>query len=142
MFDPGVIRLIKGCDIDRAYNAITLTRELHGRFGDLDVHLDHAPCSGPHTYVIRETKPSRFPDPLLPVTRTLFTAQSIDLPSQRLLSLHRACAFVMHLSGAAEYVNRILRDMDEGQVKSDGTTDIATLVKLRLYSTGRSVQVY
>jgi len=39
MFDPGVIRLIKGCDIDRAYNAITLTRELHGRFVDLDVHL-------------------------------------------------------------------------------------------------------
>jgi len=142
MFDPGVVRLVEGYDIDRAYNAITLTREFHGRFGDLEVHLEHIPHSDPHIYVVRETNPSRFPDQLLPVTRTLFTAQTIDPPSQRLLSLHRACAFVLHLSGAAEYVNRVLRDMDEGQVKSDGTTDIATLLKLKLDATGLSVQVY
>jgi len=142
MFDPGVVQLVEGYDIDRPYNAITLTLEFHRRFGDLEVHFEHVPYSVPPTYVVRETKPSRFSDQLLPITRTLFTAQSIDPPSQRLLALHRACAFVFHMSGAGEYVNRVLLDMDEGQVKSDGTTDIATLLKLKLGTSGHSVQVY
>jgi len=142
MFDPGVVQLLEGYDIDRPYSAITLTLEFHRRFGDLEVHFEHAPSSVPPTYVVRETKPTRFSDQLLPITRQLFTAHSIDPPSQRLLALHRACAFVFHMSGAGEYVNRILRDMDEGQVRSDGSTDIAALLKLKLGTTRQSMQVY
>jgi hypothetical protein len=47
----------------------------------------------------------------------------LPLPSQHLLALHAACAQVAHLSGAGEYVDRILEDMEEISVLAhDGTS--------------------
>jgi hypothetical protein len=47
----------------------------------------------------------------------------LPLPSPHLLALHAACAQVAHLSGAGEYVDRILEDMEEMCVLAhDGTS--------------------
>ena len=47
----------------------------------------------------------------------------LPLPSPDLLALHAACAQVAHLSGAGEYLDRILEDMEQMDVLAhDGTS--------------------
>jgi hypothetical protein len=62
--------------------------------------------------------------------RTLFTYPTIDLPSERLLAIHYAIVHILHLSGAGEYIDRILRDMEEGIVRADGSTQLHLMVQL------------
>jgi hypothetical protein len=40
MFDPGVIYLIEGPNIDRPVNAFTLTNYFHQLFGDFDIYFE------------------------------------------------------------------------------------------------------
>jgi HNH endonuclease len=138
MFDPGIANLIDGEDIDRPFNAMTLTVEMHRLFGALKVYFEPAPpeLNKPeHTYIIRTTKSYPWQSsPSFPLERTLLLSQNrtIDPPSRRLLAVHRACALILHLSGAAEYINKILRDEDEGEVKSDGSTELGRIVASRI----------
>jgi len=139
MFDPGLTHLIEGPNIDRPINAFTLTNEFHRLVGDFEIFFE--PTSAPdlstetqHTYKIDSTqsfKPLRHP--ILPVTRTLYLTpdHTINPPSPRLLAIHRACVFILHLSGAGDYINKILRDMDEVDVKKDGSTELGRLVGLK-----------
>jgi HNH endonuclease len=141
MFDPGIIHQIEGVNIDGPYNALTLTHDLHQRFGDLSIYFE--PVS-PHTYVVKPTTSYPFfRRPKLPLTRTLFITsdRTIDPPSSRLLAIHRACSLILHLSGAAEFVNKVIRDMDEKAVESDGTTALGSLVSLGLRKWDGSVRV-
>jgi len=122
MFDWGVLRLIEGVYIDRPANALTLTPGLHQLFGDFETYFE--PTSGAQTsptYTINQMAPVIFLTQTFPVTRTLFdTDKTIDLPSPRLLAVHRDIALILHLSGAGEYIDRILKDMEYTMVKSDG----------------------
>jgi hypothetical protein len=131
MFDLGVAYLIEGTDMHRPYNGITLSLEMHKSFGQYDIFFDHVPDSPPHTYRIGTFLPPGLED-LLPTTRTLFTHPTIDPPSERLLALHRAVAHILHLSGAGDYINNILRDMEDGVVRGDGSTELGVLVDLAL----------
>ncbi|KAK0655381.1 hypothetical protein B0T16DRAFT_317309 [Cercophora newfieldiana] len=134
MFDVGVVYLIKGTDIDRPRNAITLGLEMHRRFGQFEIFFEPVAGAPPHTYRINGFSPllSQFP-----ITRTLFIHPSIDPPAERLLALHSAIAHILHLSGAGDYIERILRDMEEGGVvKEDGSTQLGVLVNLALRMRG------
>ena len=73
-------------------------------------------------------------DPLFPVTRalTLSPSRTIDPPDYRLLGVHCAIAHIMNLSGAGEYIEKVLRDMDEVDVKADGSTNLGYMMGLRL----------
>ncbi|GBE87980.1 hypothetical protein SCP_1202060 [Sparassis crispa] len=56
-----------------------------------------------------------------PVIQLATTDAGLPLPDPRLLSLHATCAKVAHLSGAGEYIDAILRDMEELKLlASDG----------------------
>ncbi|KAK0730878.1 hypothetical protein B0H67DRAFT_653351 [Lasiosphaeris hirsuta] len=131
MFDLGVVHLIEGTDINRPYNGITLSLEMHKSFGQYDIFFDRVPDSPPHTYRISTFLPPGLED-LLPITRNLFSHSTIDPPSERLLGLHRAVAYILHLSGAGDYINKILRDMEDGVVRGDGSTELGVLVDLAL----------
>ncbi|EEQ33750.1 hypothetical protein McanMca71_003902 [Microsporum canis] len=134
MFDCDVAQIIDGPRIDSPCNAITLSHTWHNHFGNFDVYFDAIPGEE-HTYRI-----NGFFNPAvgaywgLPVTRKLFLSEErvVDAPSPRLLALHRAIAHILHLSGAGEYINRILRDFAETGVQADGSTDIGRIVNLRL----------
>ncbi len=134
MFDKGVVHLINGVDIDRPSNALSLTLEIHRKFGAFEIFFE--PVAGEYnTYRIQ----SFLPAPLdlifgLPVTRALFVtkSRSIDPPSPRLLAVHRAIAHILHLSGAGWYIDNVLREMEENAVRSDGTTDLARMVNFGL----------
>ncbi|EJT69103.1 hypothetical protein GGTG_13371 [Gaeumannomyces tritici R3-111a-1] len=139
MFDAGVVRLIEGAEIDRPYNAISLSHHHHLEFGSFRIFfepvLDNQP---PHTYRINGFDPFFDQSLGLPVTRTLYLTQdkTIDPPSSRLLAIHRAIAHILHLSGAGDYIDRVLRDAEENGVRSDGSTALGLLVSARL-SLGR-----
>ena len=134
MFDPGIVHLIDGPDIDRPTNAITLTQYFHKRFGDFEVYFEPI-TQTPHTYKIIPIRSHNIlRQAILPVTRTLRLTDNhnIDPPSGRLLAIHRAIALILHLSAAGSYIDDILRDLDELDVKSDGSTELGRLIGLRL----------
>jgi hypothetical protein len=137
MFDPGIVDLINGSLIDRPINALTLTVPLHQRFGDFEVYFEpptNIDTQTQHIYKIDSIRSFNFLRvENLPITRTLLLTPNriIDPPSRRLLTIHRACAFILYLSGAGDYINKILRDMDEVDIKEDGSTELGRLVGLK-----------
>lgn len=136
MFDYGVTHLIEGTDIDRPRNALTLTHQLHLFFGDFKIFFESVqdePQS--HTYLVNSfLHPSVSRTLGLPITRTFYLTdtRTIDPPLPRLLAVYRAIAHILHLSAAGEYIDRLLRDMDEKGILADGSTDVGRLVKLSL----------
>ena len=62
----------------------------------------------------------------------MFTHPTIDPPSERLLALHNAVAHILHLSGAGNYVDKILRDKETRIVRSDESMELGALVDLAL----------
>lgn len=133
MFDIGVIHLIEGTDIDRPRNAITLSLEMHRFFGNFEIFFERVAddCTA-DTYQIQAFHPFLAAQLQFPVRRTLFLHPSIDPPLERLLELHSAIGHILHLSGAGEYINVILRDMEDGVVREDGSTQLGALVNVAL----------
>lgn len=147
MFDHGVGRLIEGVDIDRPYNALTLTHNIHDLFGNFRIYFEPVPDAEPHTYGIESFLRPAFVGGLLPVTRTLFLTDSrtIDPPSRRLLAIHRAISRILHLSAAGSYIDKILRDMEDGGkhgAQADGSTDLGRHVHLGLWFNDADAHAY
>lgn len=65
-------------------------------------------------------------------TRISSPHRTVDPPSPRLLDVHRAFALIMELSGAGEYIEKFIRDMEELDVREDGSTHLGYLAGLRL----------
>lgn len=147
MFDYGIGHLIEGVDIDRPYNALTLTLNMHDLFGNFRIYFEPVPDAEPHTYRIESFLRPAFVGGVLPVTRTLFLTDSrtIDPPSPRLLAIHRAIAHILHLSAAGNYIDKILRDMEdagEQGAQADGSTDLGRLIHLGLWLDGVDAYAY
>ncbi|DAA78685.1 TPA_exp: Uncharacterized protein A8136_2470 [Trichophyton benhamiae CBS 112371] len=133
MFDYNVSHIINGTDIDRPHNAMSLNSTAHLLFGNFDIFLE--PVDGQeHTYYVKSLKSAISLAFGLPVTRKLFLSddRSIEPPSPRLLALHRAIAHILFLSGAGEYINKILDDFDKTGVRADGTTELGRMVSWRM----------
>ncbi|OJD27727.1 hypothetical protein ACJ73_00874 [Blastomyces percursus] len=133
MFDPGIIHLVEGPKIGSPLNALTLTHDHHRAFSEFQMYFE--PTGSPYQYRIDSMEQSPFlRDPLFPITGTLTLSpnRTIDPPSARLLSVHRAIAKIMNLSGAGEYIEKVLRDLDEIDVRADGSTNLGHLMNLRL----------
>ncbi|TPX26217.1 hypothetical protein DIZ76_011678 [Coccidioides immitis] len=105
LFDPGIVHLIDGTKIDSPLNALTLTHGYHQLFGEFRIYFE--PVGGSYH-------------------------RTIDPPSARLLGVHHAIAIIMNLSGAGEYIENILRDLEEVDVKADGSTNLGPIMSLRL----------
>jgi len=136
MFDPDASHLIEGPDIDRSINAIVLTHHWHQEMGDFAVSFQPTIDRSPHSYKIDYIDPNRpFRDPLLPVIRQLYTTptKTIDPPAPRLLAIHHATiARILCLSGAGEYINHIIQEMEEVSIKENGSTALGHYVRLKM----------
>jgi hypothetical protein len=65
----------------------------------------------------------------------------LPVPSQAYLELHAACCRVANLSGAGEYIDTILRDMEDIQVLSqDGTS--AEALQYALWPLSQAISVH
>lgn len=132
MFDSGIIRLIEGIDIDRPRNAMSLSLEMRKFFGKFDIFFERVADDASDTYQIQAFHPFVAAHLHFPVRRTLSPHPHIDPPLERLLALHSAIGHVLHLSGAGEYIKVILRDMEDGVVREDGSTQLGALVNVAL----------
>ena len=133
MFDPSIVPLIEGPGINRAYNAISLIHFAHRMFGALHIYFD--PTEEKHTYMIRSWNPAIGLMFKLPIKRAIRLApnRDIDPPSPDLLAIHRAVGQILHLSGAGDYIDDILRDMETVHViAEDGSTDLGSYVSAHL----------
>lgn len=131
MFDSNVVHEIDGPNIDRPANAITLTHDIHSRFGKFAVFFE--PADDDRTYHIDTFQPILYSGKL-PVTRTLYLSENhtIEPPSPRYLAIHAAIARILHLSAAGKCIDHILHDYDRNGVRGDGSTDLPALLQLRL----------
>lgn len=142
MFQPGTSTHLEGALIDTPANALMLATEIHNEFGRLRCYFD-AVLGSAHTY---EFKTTRDAAPLLPGLyphsgRVTFRnnepegKQLADLPCPRLLGLHAACCKMMEMAGAAEYVDKVLDDMErmqeEGTLAENGSSDISLLLRMK-----------
>ncbi|KAJ5200406.1 hypothetical protein N7472_005610, partial [Penicillium cf. griseofulvum] len=119
--------------LDIPINALTLTLDYHRLFGEFKIYFE--PTGTRHQYRIDSTECSPFlRDPLFPVTRslTLSPHRTVDPPSPRVFDIHRAIILIMKLSSASEYIKRVLRDIEELDVREDGSTHLGYLTGLRL----------
>ncbi|KAK2738139.1 hypothetical protein FQN55_000759 [Onygenales sp. PD_40] len=112
---------------------ISLRSDAHKWFGLFQISFE-ALNEEQHTYRIHRhgVIPSRVFN--LPMMRTLLlsTNHTIDPPSAKLLALHRAIAVILELSAAGEYINHIIRHMEEIWVRNDGSVELGRIVALKL----------
>lgn len=133
MFDLGVVYLLEGVDMNRPYNALSMRDVMHRDFGRFKIFFERRPEHDGSGHVYRiGTFLHPIAMPSFPITRTLFVHPTIDPPSERLLALHYAIAHILHLSGAGEYIDKILKDMEDGFVREDGSTSLGVMVDLAL----------
>jgi hypothetical protein len=120
-------------NIDRPFNAVTLTMKFHRLFGNFEMYFEPT-TQTPHTYKIDTIRTVNIlRDSIFPVTRTLYLtlSRTIDSPSPRLLAIHRVCVTILHLSGAGNYINDILRDIKKFIIKKNEFSELGRLILLR-----------
>src|SRR4051794_37061240 len=106
MFDPGIIYQVEGVNIDRPYNALTLTHDLHQRFGDLNIYFEPVPNAGaPNTYIIGLHYHSACPNVqrnllILPCTNSLPQRPPLHPHSRYLLCAHETARKSRYLSAS------------------------------------------
>lgn len=139
MFDPPAIDLIKDSAIDQPLNAMMLTKQFHGHFGSFRIFFE--PYGDNHTYRIdfHQYRYRNGAQYQLPVIRCLNGTPTIDPPSPQLLAIHKAIGRILYLSGAGEYIERILRDFEDLQFHpatvESGTCCLGQIVSMRLLDT-------
>jgi hypothetical protein len=98
-----------------------------------------------NTYRICTKYALLFDDIKLPTTVTFKSrVDGIDLPDPRYLKMHAACCRVAHLSGAAEYFDKFVDDLDEGRSKvlSEDGSGSGILNVAMLANAGVQIQAY
>jgi len=114
----GQIRIdeLNGTNIHRLENILTLDSVVHDWFDQLKVWLDRKPDDPVNCYTPAATKPYYLREIQDQVRLNTPDMSKYPLPDPRYLAIHAACARVAHLSGAAEYIEMVFRDMEDTKV--------------------------
>lgn len=146
MFDrfgyTGIQQELSGTNIHRLENVMTLDVAIHRWFDCMALwfeaidgrvrlrllsmsfrhRLNTRPRSQPHSYRI-ETRPPFVPDASFPHEVTFTSWCNLPLPSPKYLRIHAVCCRIAHLSGAAEYMDKIYREEEDlGVLSTDGAS--------------------
>ncbi|PBK64878.1 hypothetical protein ARMSODRAFT_853075, partial [Armillaria solidipes] len=106
---------LNGTGIHRLENSLTLCSGFFEYFNRLALWLQAV--DQPHTYVVVSTSPAtlrRLPSRV--VTFTTPDPEALPLPSPVYLAIHAACCRIARMSGAADYVDKVLREKEELRV--------------------------
>ncbi|KZP08743.1 hypothetical protein FIBSPDRAFT_964551 [Athelia psychrophila] len=104
------IEELNGPDIHCMENVMTMNSNLYDCFDSLDIWLEATQTI--NQYNVRATRPAFLTQLGVQNPITLPTNHDLSAPDPRYLKLHAACAQVAHLSGAAEYFDNILKDIE------------------------------
>ncbi|RPD56816.1 hypothetical protein L227DRAFT_595003 [Lentinus tigrinus ALCF2SS1-6] len=102
---------LAGTKIHRLENVLTLATGMHEEFDQLNLWFEAVPDK-PHAYCVITHDPF-IPGWSVPQQVTFTSRYDIPLPSPRYLRIHAACCRIAHLSGAAEYIDKIYRDEED-----------------------------
>lgn len=114
--------------INSARNAMTISRELHFYFGKFDFAFEATLQR--HTYTLKNYKPMVLDYLPEKVTFKCHNSNSPSaLPSPGLLKIHATIARIFHASGAAESIEKAIRDLEEkAPLAKDGSSDISAML--------------
>ncbi|KAG9021077.1 hypothetical protein FS837_007589 [Tulasnella sp. UAMH 9824] len=105
--------------INRPENGIALDHALHALFGELRLCLEATHDKSSTYKVLLWTRG----DLGIPETVSFVSRGGIPLPDPRYLALHAACAKVVHQSGIAKMLDKLLEDLERTNVlSSDGSS--------------------
>ncbi|KAI9437453.1 hypothetical protein H4582DRAFT_277290 [Lactarius indigo] len=111
---------LKGSEIHGLDNVMTLDLFHHHWFDRLDLWFEAVEGS-PNTYTIKATDTVYLVSCKADDRRITLTSAFADLPLPNpvYFEIHAACCRVAHLSGAGEYMNKVLEDMEDTSVLSE-----------------------
>ncbi|KAH8997209.1 hypothetical protein EDB86DRAFT_937136 [Lactarius hatsudake] len=130
-------KTLVGSNINSPTNAIYMTVTEHSMFGRFEFYLEkEAYPDIPNKYKVRMARQgstlsngsvdSDVEFPTLEVS-------SVEPPNPICLKIHAAFAKVLHLCGAAEYIESVERDAEtEGTLRLDGETDFASYLRSKI----------
>ncbi|EKM48318.1 uncharacterized protein PHACADRAFT_155185 [Phanerochaete carnosa HHB-10118-sp] len=102
---------LKGLQVHSLRNILTLEVTMHSLFED--PKLWFVPTETPNRYVVEASMPGLFECGMIPRTIEFKTTESdLELPSGEYLNIHATCCRVYHLSGAAEYFDKLYDNDD------------------------------
>ncbi|KAB5588025.1 HNH endonuclease [Ceratobasidium theobromae] len=107
---------LRGEGMHHLRNIMTLENGIHISFDDLLIWLE--PVEGEeHQYEFRRELPihQNVPDVLNFTTMH----EGLSFPDRQYLALHAACAKVVHMSGAAELIDKLLEEMEDTKILSE-----------------------
>ncbi len=120
-------------------NILTLSDTLRWFFDRLTIWLQ--PTDEPNTYVITSSEALLLEElPNRIITLTTPDPEALPLPSPIYLGIHAASCRIAHMSGAAEYVEEVLREEKEihvrvermGHLAQDGSSVVSPRQTLNL----------
>ncbi|KAH9175894.1 hypothetical protein EDB89DRAFT_235099 [Lactarius sanguifluus] len=114
---------LKGKGIHSLDNVMTLGTSVHHSFDQLKMWFEAK--GSPNTYTIKATGPLFLTLCKAADCKITLTSEDprLPLPNPDYLEIHAACCRVAHLSGAGEYMDKVLDDLEDARVLSeDGST--------------------
>jgi len=102
---------LNGSKVHRLENVMTLIAALHTEFDQLGIWF--VATNEMNKYRLEAAQPYTLRGYPEYVTFTTPDQDKLPVPSPTYLAIHAACAKVAHLSGAAECIDKLYRDMDD-----------------------------
>ncbi|KIJ27250.1 hypothetical protein M422DRAFT_37885 [Sphaerobolus stellatus SS14] len=129
---------LNGPKVHRLDNVITMELYVHNYFDNLRLWL--IATDEVNRYILEAVDPVLLGG--LP-QRVTFTTdkENLPVPNPTFLALHASCAKVGHLSGAAEYIDKVFGDMEEIRVLSADGASADVLEHALLYASSRPILV-
>lgn len=100
-----------GTKIHRLENVMTLDPGFHWKFDQLKVWF--VATDEPNKYKLNASDDLQLRGYKEYITFTTPNPENLPVPSSDYLAIHAACARGAHLSGAAEYIDEVYRDMED-----------------------------
>ncbi|KAH9002540.1 hypothetical protein EDB86DRAFT_2847233 [Lactarius hatsudake] len=111
---------LTGKKIHSLDNVMTLELNMHDSFDQLDIWFE-AVKGSPNTYTMKTTDPVFLAKCKAADRKITLTSGDprLPLPNPDYLEIHAACCRVAHLSGAGEYMDKVLEDLEDTRVLSE-----------------------
>ncbi|KAI0325417.1 hypothetical protein GY45DRAFT_1387560 [Cubamyces sp. BRFM 1775] len=114
-------------NLHRLENVLTLEPFVHQLFCTLQLWFE-AVGGQPNVYKIALAPGTTHDELFLPPTvRFVSHHPGLPLPNPRYLHVHAACCRIAHMSGAADYLDSVLREMEEMRVLAEDGTSVDVL---------------
>ncbi|KAJ5899715.1 hypothetical protein N7495_004459 [Penicillium taxi] len=115
-------------DINDHRNLISMDKEVHDRFGQFKFSLVATGLQDQYTLHLWQPRYLRH---VRGINIVQFSAHGtrFDLPSRELIEIHHIMAQILHASGRAQWIERVLKDIEDTCVLAhDGSTNVTDML--------------